>query len=678
MNEHALDVLEFDKVIDRLVEQAASNLGKRLVRQLKPLTDKEQIETLIGETSELKVILAPAQELPLGGLHDIEPILNQLDAGEEILGIDEILEVNDTLRAARNVKAYLKRVEEGFPRMGAFGARIKEYAQVEDQINATFNEGGAIKNSASPKLRNIRNTIDTLRGRIRGKLHSIMRSSSVSSYLQDTSIRENGGRPVIAVKAQHASRVPGARRDRSDSGNTIFVEPAGIKGMVDEMDEARNAETEERARILRQLTAMIAEQAKPLRQTLEVLAHLDLTNAKVRFSRALSMHGPDLNDEGLIRLEQARHPLLVALQEESEDGEEVVPIDAELGGAFHTLIITGPNTGGKTVTLKTIGLCALMAQTGMHVPAAAGSSLPVFSQVWADIGDEQSIEQSLSTFSSHLRHIAEILQAADSGALVLLDELGGGTDPTEGAALARAILEHLHENGVRTAVTTHMSQLKNLGYTVAGIENASIEFNVETLRPTHRLLIGTPGMSNALAIARRYGVLKNVVKRAEQDSQADGTGDLVQALQNAKAQTVIQQRQVETALQSSKKLERELTERLAALEQREIQAKRQTGEAAFEILDRARHDIEQLCREESSRRHILATLQQIAATMMNELKNAPERPLINGQVKVGGRVRVRSLDRIGQVDRMDDSQDKVVVKFNGLPVTVPMADVEAL
>ena len=488
-----------------------------------------------------------------------------------------------------------------------------------------------------------------------------------SPHLQDTGIREHGGRPTLAIRAVALSRVRGLQRGRSDSGGTVFIEPEGVRQMGDELMAATNEEKEETFRILGEVTALVAAHSERLRSTMTAMAHVDMTYAKVRMSRSFSREPPQLNTEGVIRLVGARHPLLLDLQQR-EGIEEVVPIDVRLGDDFHTLIITGPNTGGKTVALKTIGLLTLMAMAGMPVPAEADSALPVLREVWADIGDEQSIEQSLSTFSSHLTHIGQILHGADEQSLVLLDELGGGTDPAEGAALARAILEHLHEKGVRTAVTTHISQLKTLGYTLSGVENASIEFDMDTLQPTHRVLIGRAGSSNALALARRLGLPDVVITRAEDQRQGDQTVELLSDLQAARTRALADREQ---AQQAEAKTQRALDDARAQLEL----AKVSSGEAAYETLRDLGRQVDALCRDEPSKRSLLLALGQLRSVIDEEVARAPEvkgkRPLV-----VGDRVHVRRLERVGVLDQIDTRAGKAVVDLGASPVTVSLDEVE--
>jgi len=676
VNQHALDVLEYDQIRKLLESHATSGLGKRQVRQIRPLTDRQRIEELIAETTELKKLLAPSRELPIGGLHDLFPLLDKLDRGEDVLLIEEILLIADTLRAGRAVRAYLEDADESAPRLRRLAEAVELFPGIEERIAGTFNEGGAIKNSASPGLKSIRRTIEQLRGRIRSKLQSLLRASNVSPYLQDTGIRQVKGRPTLAIKAQHASRVSGARRDRSDSGSTVFIEPEAIRGMGDELEAALDAEKAEMLRILQEITAMIASRSQSMRRTLEALAHIDMTYAKVRLSRAFEMNPPRLNTDGVIRLREARHPLLLDLHRRTGEPEEVVPIDIRLGDDFHSLIITGPNTGGKTVTLKTVGLLTLMAQSGMHVPAA-DPSVAIFQDVLADIGDEQSIEQSLSTFSSHLRHIGEILEQAREQTLVLMDELGGGTDPAEGAALARSIMEYLHARRVRTAASTHISALKELGYTVPGMENAAIEFDVATLKPTHRVVIGTPGSSNALVIARRLGLPDEVLGRAESIPQDGHTAELINQLQAAKTAAAENQRATEQAREEAERMEQEYRRKLEELDARETELQERGGEEAFAALRGVREQLDQLRQREPTRRSLLRALEEISEAMGGKLEESPQAKR-RRTLKAGDKVLVRSLDRVGVLREIDAAARKGVVEFGSVPMRVSLEDVDAV
>ena len=674
MNPHALEVLEYGRIKELLTDHATSGLGKRAAQQVRPLKDMEEIEKLKAETTELKELLAPARELPIGGLHDLFPLLDKLDRGEEVLLIEELLLFADTLRAGRIVRAFLEDAEEACPTLGPLAGAINTCPEIEEKIASTFNEGGAIKNTASPRLKSLRRTIEELRSRIRGKLQSLLRDRNVGPYLQDTGIREIKGRPTVALKAQHASRMAGLRRDRSESGGTVFVEPEAVRGMGDELEGTLDAEKAEMRRILQEITGLIAARSELLRQTLDALAHLDMTYAKVRLSRTFEMNPVHLNTEGQIRLYRARHPLLLELQQRTGSPEEVVPIDLRLGDDFNTLIITGPNTGGKTVTLKTAGLLTLMAQSGMHVPAAPESSLAVFENVLADIGDEQSIEQSLSTFSSHLQHIAKVLEQANEKTLVLMDELGGGTDPAEGAALARSILAYLHERRVRTVVTTHISDLKKLGYTVPQIENASIEFDPATLRPTYRLVIGTPGSSNALAVARRLGLPEEVIARA-QESPRDESAELIDQLQAAKVAMAGNQHVAERARTEALGLEEQYRRKLEELASREEEIQKRVREEGFAALHAARRAIDQLCQREPSRRNLLESLREISASMAAQLEESPLEKK-RKSLQAGDEVLVRSLNRVGVLKEIDEPGRKAVVQLGALPMKVSLEDID--
>ena len=683
MNQHALDVLEYDKIRELLVSYTASGLGARLAQRIQPLTDLHRIEWLIAETTELKRLLSPDRYLPLGGLHDLSPILEKLDQGADILTIEEIMHVKETLRAFRIVKEFLADAKGDYPYLRQLAGEIRLYPEIDAKIENTLNENGAVKNSASPELRSIRKTIQAVKGRIQGKLQSTLRSKSVSPYLQDPIIRERKGRPVIAVKERDASRVPGSVRDRSDRGNTVFIEPEAVRELGNELQAAIDAEGAEIVRLLREITAKIAAVTEPMGETLKILAHLDLTYAKVRFSRDYEMNPPALNPNGRLNLKAGCHPLLLTLQrEEDSEVEAVVPIDFRLGDDFNTLIITGPNTGGKTITLKTVGLLTLMAQSGMHISAGEGSELAVFSHISADIGDEQSIEQSLSTFSSHLRNIAEILSSADENSLVLLDELGGGTDPAEGAALGKSILEYLHTRNARTVVSTHISPLKNLGYTVPGVENASVAFDIATLRPTYKLLIGTPGGSNALAIAKRMGLPDEVIANAETGSagQDDGTAELINQLQAAKVVMEKNKRAATETQAEAARLESEYRQKLDEISVQETETQAQLSVDTYALLHQIKGQIDRLCHSEASRRSLLESLTEISTHMAGELNEFPEeqeRQASIHELKTGGEVRVHSLDSVGVLSDVDTQSQTAVVRFGAMQMTVPLDDVSA-
>lgn len=683
MNQHTLDVLEYDKIREILESYATSGLGKRLAKRIRPLTDWARINQLIAETTELKDVLSPDGWLPMAGLHDLSPFLEKLAQGEQSLPETEIILIKETLRAGRVLKEYLQEQEASNTQLHQLARDIRCYPEIEAKIERTFGSSGEMLNSASPELKSIRREIQVLRGRIRTKLQGILRSQSVNPYLQSAVVHERKGRPVIAVQERHASRISGARRDKSDSGNTIFIEPEGVRELGDTLESAMNAEKTEMVRILREITAMIAAKIEPIGKTVKQLAHIDLTYAKVRFSLDYEMNPPMLNVDGTINLKNARHPLLLALHraDNSESTTEVVPIDFRLDNDFNTLIITGPNTGGKTLALKTVGLLTLMAQSGMHVPAGAGSTLAIFSHVAADIGDEQSIEQSLSTFSSHLRNIAEILLVADDRSLVLLDELGGGTDPAEGGALGRSIIEYLHARNARTAVTTHITQLKELGYTVPGIENASVEFDIETLQPTYKLLIGTPGSSNALAIAKRLGLPNEVINNAEQGAtqQDDHSAELINQLQAAKRNVEENRRATSQAEEAARRLETEYRNKLETLAAQEATMAEQLNSAATSTLRSVKDQLERLDNNQASRNALLKSLHEISIYIADALNESPaeqQRQASIEELEPGDKLYVRSLEQVGTLSQLDLQARKAVVQLGVMQMTVSLDDVE--
>ena len=686
MNEHALEVLEYAKVIELLAGHASSGLGQRLAYQLQPLTDAPLIQQLIEETSELKQVLCPDLTLPLGGLHDLFPLFDRLDQGADLLNPPELMLIKETLRANRNLRAYFCDVNPEYGHLRRWGQSLGDYPEIEARLQKALGDTGTIQTGASSELKSIRSQMRTLRGRIRGKMQTIMRASNVSPYLQDAVVHERKGRPVIALKRSHASRVSGARRDLSDSGQTVFVEPEGIRQMGDELEEAINAEKAEIVRILQEIAGLIASKLKPLRTTLLLLAHIDLTYAKVRFSRSYDMNAPLLDDSNSMVIRNARHPLLLALQREETDSAsdtDVVPLDFRIGSDFNTLVITGPNTGGKTVTLKTVGLLSLMAQSGLHIPAAEGSRLPVFTQIFADIGDEQSIEQSLSTFSSHLQNIGRILASVDGHSLVLLDELGGGTDPAEGAALARSILEYLHNHQARTVVTTHISDLKNLGYTIPGFENASVEFDVQTLRPTYRLLTGTPGSSNALAVARRLGLPAQVLADAKMHTEHldDGLGDLLNELQSAKVTIEENRHTTDLARTEAERLEREYRQKLDEVTQREAELGETLRKEAFSALRDLKRQVDLLARADSSQDLLARGLARMSELLDKHLYVHPEEQeqrKATKEIEAGDEVYVRTFGQTGTLRRIDQQRKKAVVQLGPIQMTVSLKDVEAV
>ena len=538
MDSHTLILLEFDKIRALVSARAACSLGKDLALSLTPSRDPGEIHHHLSQTTEMAEALSSGLSPPFGGLHDIRPNVRraQIDAA---LSAEELAETVETLRAIGNLNRYLARIAEEFPRLGTLKQGVGEFSGLVNAIESCIDERGKVLDAASRKLANIRAEIAQVEARIQETLQRMIRSPELRRILRYPNFSMVGHHYVLPVAKEHRGEIQGSVQRTSSSNETVFIEPQAIAEQSAQLSFLRAREAKEVRRILRWLSAQVGQVAEALIASLETLADLDLIHARARYSVDYQMSAPDMNTEGRLALRGARHPLLQALfrldpalvkppassaeATEEETAAEpkspaplrtVVPIDVHLGIRFPILVVTGPNTGGKTVAIKTVGLLAVMAQSGLHIPANPGSLLPVFDEVLADIGDEQSLEQSLSTFSSHIRRVTEIIAKATEHSLVLLDEMGAGTDPAEGAALGRAILDELDSLGCRAIVTTHIGDLKTYAFSNPRAENAAVEFDLETLMPRYRLHIGDIGQSNALQIARRLNLPDHVVNRA--------------------------------------------------------------------------------------------------------------------------------------------------------------------
>ncbi|MDY4574153.1 MAG: endonuclease MutS2, partial [Intestinibacter sp.] len=495
MNEKSLRVLEFNKIIDKLKTKASSSLGLKHIENLKPSNNFNEVKNTLLETSEAQAILIKRGLVSMEGIHDIEDKAKRAHVGAT-LDPGALLKIADCLRVARSLKKSLEGSEEedfNYPIIQAHTNALYTYRDIEDRIYTSIIGESEISDNASTTLRTIRRRIVQKNQSIRSKLNSIISSTTYQKYLQDNIISMRGDRFVIPVKAEYRSSVSGIVHDQSSSGATLFIEPMSIVEMNNELRKLKLDEQEEIERILAELSAMVGEISEDLISNQAILGKLDFVFAKGKLSVEMRAIEPVLNEDKYFNIKNGRHPMI--------DKRDVVPNNIYLGREFDTLVITGPNTGGKTVTIKTVGLFALMTQSGLHIPADFGTSMCVYDNIFADIGDEQSIEQSLSTFSSHMTNTVSILKEVTCDSLVIFDELGAGTDPVEGAALAIDILEDVNMAGAKCIATTHYSELKNYALTKKGVENAAVEFDVETLSPTYRLLIGVPGKSNAFEIS---------------------------------------------------------------------------------------------------------------------------------------------------------------------------------
>lgn len=507
MKETSLKVLEYDKIIKLLGAKAGSSLGKEKILNLKPTNDYKIIEQSLNETEEALLIITAAENVPLGGIRDLKTILKKANIGAT-LETNEFLNIAGTLSAAKKIKKFFKELDLEVTLLSEMAFKIEVLTQLEQQIENSIDEHGHVLDSASVELGKLRRETRASQNKIKEKLDGILRSSEYQKYFQDSLVTMRGDRYVIPIKQEYRQFFPGIVHDQSSSGATLFIEPMSIIELNNNVKELMANEKHEIERILRALALQVLKYELQIKLDCEILAHFDFVFAKAKFALEYQASKPEMNREGYVELKQARHPLIPS--------DKVVPIDVYLGKEFTTLLITGPNTGGKTVTLKTLGLFVLMAQAGLFIPAYNGSKLPVYNNVFADIGDEQSIEQSLSTFSSHMTKLIRILKIIDSGDLFLVDEIGSGTDPQEGAALAMAILDTVKEKNIATVATTHYSELKSYAYNRIGVENASVEFDMNSLRPTYRLLIGIPGSSNAFSISTKLGLSDNIISKANE------------------------------------------------------------------------------------------------------------------------------------------------------------------
>ena len=507
MKETSLKVLEYNKIIKLLTAKAGSSLGKEKIINLLPSSNYKIIEESLNETAEALLITTVSDNIPLGGIRDLKIILKKANIGA-MLEANEFLNIAGTLSAAKKIKKIFKELDLEATLLKTWAAKIEVLTQLEQQIENSIDEHGNLLDSASVELGKLRREIRTSQLKIKEKLDAILRSSEYQKYFQDSLVTLRGDRYVIPIKQEYRQFFPGIVHDQSSSGATLFIEPMSIIDLNNTVKELMANEKHEIERILKALAIQVLKYEQQIRLDMEILGHFDFVFAKAKFALEFQASRPEINNAGLVELKQARHPLIPP--------EKVVPIDILLGKDFSTLLITGPNTGGKTVTLKTLGLFVLMAQAGLFIPAQAGSKLPVYNNVFADIGDEQSIEQSLSTFSSHMTKLIRILDVIKTGDLFLVDEIGSGTDPQEGAALAMAILDVVQEAGIATVATTHYSELKSYAYNRCGVENASVEFDINSLRPTYKLLIGIPGSSNAFSISTKLGLSTKIIDKANE------------------------------------------------------------------------------------------------------------------------------------------------------------------
>lgn len=609
MHERTWRVLELDKVRDILASYVSSELGGELVAGMSASTDRAEVERWLRETGEARAILRN-EEFPLKGLADVRAVVKRCHLGASVAPHDLFALAQVLITARRTQKFFLDR-EAAYPLLAEHAAGLVNHKVVEEEILYCIGEGGEVLDKASDKLRELRSDIRAAQSEIRAKLEGMLRSAAIQKYLQEQLVTMRGDRYVLPVKTEYKGQIPGIVHDQSASGATVFIEPMAVVVINNRLRQYEALEEHEIDRILRELSASVGEHAASMLNNMKILAKLDFSLAKGRLSLEWQCTEPELSAGQELSFKGARHPLIPR--------HEVRPIDVRLGQAFSVLLITGPNTGGKTVTLKTVGLLTLMVQCGLHIPVASASRAAIFDTVFADIGDEQSIEQSLSTFSSHMTNIRHIVDVADYKSLVLLDELGAGTDPTEGAALAMAIVDTLLERGTRIVATTHYSELKAYAHTKSGVQNASMEFDVDSLRPTFKLTIGLPGKSNAFEISERLGLDKSVIRRAKGylSGEVLRVEDLIRSLEKSRQEADVAHSDALAMRSQAQALTKQADEKAKRMQDKEREVLHRAATEARALVYRAKHEMDalieelRLAQEAKSSQEIMSTVEKV-------------------------------------------------------------------
>lgn len=692
MNTKAFKTLEFDKIITELTNLAGSERGRLYCSQLAPITDPEKIRARQTETGDALARLIRDGSVSFSSVVDVTPFAKRLEIGGT-LNTTELLGVASLLSAAASVKHYgdSGRNEEHRDSLAAYFEGLAPHQELHDEITRCILSEDSIADDASPELKNIRRQMGGMNERIRAQLQKIL-TGSARDYLQDAVITSRDGRYCLPVKSENKSQVAGIVHDQSSSGQTLFIEPMAVVNLNNELRQLELEEKKEIERILSLLSEKAAECMSEIESDYRLLTELDFVFAKGQLAYRMKAVAPEFNEEGRINLKKGRHPLL--------DPERVVPIDVNLGIRFDQLIVTGPNTGGKTVSLKTVGLLTLMGQAGLHIPAEIGSELSIFHNVYADIGDEQSIEQNLSTFSSHMTNIIRILRSVEQSpntALCLFDELCAGTDPAEGAALATSILATLHTEGVKTMATTHYSELKEYALSTDGVENAACEFSLETLSPTYRLLIGVPGKSNAFAISRKLGLPEGII-----DDARNRMTDHAQSFEDLLSDLTDQKTSLEKSRDDAKRLEETLARREAALHEAEAKLQdekarmiQDASQEAARILKKAKDEADETIRtfrKMKANSPDMQAMERKRTELGKKLSEAESKSSLgmkkhvhssHGTIKVenlhvGDRVRVNSMNLIGTIHRLPDAKGNLVVQMGIMKSTVSMNDIEIL
>ncbi len=664
--------------MEMLAELTGSSLTRERVYQLEPMTHLHAISDAQTETTEAVSVILYKGNIPVGEFPDVRPFLKMARKGR-VLTMKELLQIRSALQIAREVKAFLTTDVPEIPTLTEIANLLEVVEALEKDINRCILSEDEMADNASPALKRIRREIRSKNENIRTKLNKMVSTSSSQKFLQEAIVTMRNGRYVIPVKREYANLFPGLVHDQSQSGSTLFIEPQSVVNMNNELRELALEEQAEITRILQAFTGRVAEHYHGINNNQKLLLELDFISAKGKLSVKMNAFEPRINTEGILDIRQGRHPLI------PED--KVVPINVSLGKEWKTLLITGPNTGGKTVTLKTIGLFILMMQSGLHVPCSEHSELPVLDEVFGDIGDEQSIEQSLSTFSAHMKNIIDIFNEVNERSLVLLDELGSGTDPAEGAALGIAELEELRRRGALVVATTHYTELKKYALSTPEVENASMEFDVETLSPTYKLRVGLPGKSNAFEISRKLGMEEGILDRAE-----ELLGDNELNFEDAVTRVEEERREAERITEEAKRLQEEAEEKLRNAEEQ----LRKVEEEKKKILEKARKQAQSIVQDtedtvESIREELKHMKTESKGHQVNKVaesrrklremekkhqakeskpKNSERKAVSPDQVKIGTRVKVLSLDQNGEVVSLPDNRGNLMVQIGALKTSV--------
>jgi DNA mismatch repair protein MutS2 len=670
--------LEFDKIMKKLADECSFSMSKETAFEIKPKKTIEKTRETLQETSEAVDILRLYPMYSLGHVVDIREALKRAELGG-LLNIQELVNIADTCRAARLNKDFFSQLKGQFSALQVYAKNVNIFKTVESAVERAITPEMTIADTASERLYSIRRRLNTYQSRIKERLDNFIKNPNTSKFLQEPIVTIRDGRFVVPVKQEYRASVAGVVHDISSSGATLFVEPMAVMEANNELHKLKIEEQDEINAILRALTNVVAGFKTEIESTLYALAKLDFIFARARLSVKMDGTAPKINENGIINLKKACHPLI---------GDNVVPIDVHLDKELKTMVITGPNTGGKTVTLKTIGLLTLMALSGLHIPADDGSELAFFDQIFADIGDEQSIEQSLSTFSAHMTNIVYILNHADFNSLILLDELGSGTDPTEGAALAMSILEHLFKVGSKVCATTHYSELKSFAYNKSGFINASVEFDVETLRPTYRLQMGIPGKSNAFEISKKLGLETSIIDRANSFLTADEqqVADLITNLEENNLKAEESRKAADIILAEAVEKERQLKIKENELHNKEVKIIKKAHEDALEIVKKARTESEELYQSmkeqlknaAANSKDVQKTREKLKRLQSKHHELIPEEKYLGtapSKVEIGQRVEIPKYRQRGTVLTLPDEKGEMLVQVGIMKINVKISDI---